>query len=335
MEILIIAVVALAAAGIAALVVRSRSRAQGVERVADVPSIETGLRSRLAKTRSAIAGAIAGATGARLGPGGSDKSWQNIEDALILADVGATTSAEIIEAVRKLEPESVSDVTAALTDVLVGSFASQNRELTTDGTPGVVIVVGVNGSGKTTTIGKIANQLVAGGSTVVLAAADTFRAAADSQLAAWGDRAGVDVVSGDKGADPASVAFAAVNRAKADHIDVVIVDTAGRLHAHRNLMDELGKLAKVTEREAGSISEILLVLDGSMGQNGIAQAKAFAETVTITGVVLTKLDGTAKGGVAVAVERELGVPIKYIGIGEGIDDLIPFVPRDFVEALIS
>jgi fused signal recognition particle receptor len=317
---------------VAVLVLRSRAVERDVAPAQPAPKeVESGLRIRLAKTRSAIAGAL----GARFGSAGSDESWQSLEDALILADVGPKTSAEIIEAVRRRDPESAADVSIALREVLIDCFASQNRTLNIVGAPAVVVVVGVNGGGKTTTIGKIAHQLVAGGSTVILGAADTFRAAADSQLAAWGDRAGVEVVSGDTGADPASVAFAAVNRAKNEQVDVVIIDTAGRLHAHTNLMEELSKLARVAEREAGAIGEVLLVLDGSTGQNGIAQARAFLETVSVTGVVLTKLDGSARGGVAVAVERELGLPIKYIGVGEGIDDLIPFNPREFVEALIS
>ncbi len=276
MEIWVIAVVAVVAVAGVMLVVRSRSRDRhgaGAQPVADAP--ESGLRFRLARTRSAIAGAL----GARFGSVGSDESWQNLEDALILADVGPTTSAELVETIRSRKPESASDVSTVLREVLVDCFASQNRTLKIVGAPAVVIVVGVNGAGKTTTIGKIAHQLVATGATVILGAADTFRAAADSQLVAWGDRAGVEVVSGEKGADPASVAFAAVNRAKSERIDVVIVDTAGRLHAHTNLMDELDKIARVAEREAGGISEVLLVLDGSSGQNGIAQARAFVETV--------------------------------------------------------
>ena len=330
--IVLIVVAFIAVAVVAVLVVRSRAGGPDVAVAHPAPqAVESDLRIRLAKTRSAIAGAL----GARFGSAGSDESWQGLEDALILADVGPRTSAEIIQQVRARDPESAPDVSAALAEVLIECFAAQDRTLNIVGAPAVVLVVGVNGGGKTTTIGKIAHQLVAGGSTVILGAADTFRAAADSQLDAWGSRAGVKVVSGEKGADPASVAFAAVNTAKTEQIDVVIIDTAGRLHAHTNLMNELSKLARVTEREAGTVGEVLLVLDGSTGQNGIAQARAFMETVSVTGVVLTKLDGSAKGGVAVAVEHELGLPIKYIGVGEGVDDLIPFNPREFVEALIS
>jgi len=190
-------------------------------------------------------------------------------------------------------------------------------------------------SGKTTSIAKIANLLVEDGSTVVLGAADTFRAAADAQLREWGSRVGVPVVSGAEGSDPASVAHDAVVTARADGADVLIVDTAGRLHSQKNLMDELTKVVRVLEREASAIGEVLLVLDGTTGQNGIAQAKQFSETVGVTGVVLTKLDGTSRGGIAIAIEQELEIPVKFIGVGEGMQDLIPFVPKDFVEALIS
>lgn len=295
------------------------------------PTADTGLRSRLARTRSALSGAL----GSMFGSETSDDGWEALEDALILADVGPTTSSEIVAAVRARSPQTSVEVSAALRDVLVDGFSSKDRALCIEGMPGVIIVVGVNGAGKTTTIAKLAHGLRTNGTSVVLGAADTFRAAGDTQLKAWGKRIGVEVVSGDQGADPASVAFGAVDRAKADGTEVVIIDTAGRLHAHTNLMEELAKVVRVVEREAGTIGETLLVLDGSTGQNGIAQARAFTEAVGVTGVVITKLDGTARGGVAVAVEKELGLPIKYIGVGEGIDDLIPFEPRDFVEALIS
>lgn len=288
------------------------------------------LKGRLARTRSAISGAIGSVFSQTDG-----NHWDELEDALILADVGPATAADVVARVRQRNPESADEVGIALRDELAACFGGYTRDLGNTGTPRVIVVVGVNGAGKTTTIGKIAWDLVEGGSSVVLAAADTFRAAADSQLIVWGDRVGVEVVSGNQGQDPASVAFEAIDRAKAEGIDVVIVDTAGRLHAHANLMAELGKVVRVCEREAGSVSEVLLVLDGSTGQNGIAQARAFTEAVGVTGVVLTKLDGTPKGGVAVAVESELGLPIKYIGVGEGIEDLIPFVASEFVEALIE
>jgi len=293
------------------------------------PDVE--LRTRLARTRSAIAGAL----GSILGSETSEDGWETLEDALILADVGPATSSEIVTAVRARSPQTDAEVSSALRDVLVAGFSSTDRHLCAEGRPGIIVVVGVNGAGKTTTIAKLAHQLTANGTSVVLGAADTFRAAGDSQLMAWGKRIGVEVVSGDQGADPASVAFGAVDRAKTDGVDVVIIDTAGRLHAHTNLMEELAKIVRVVERESGAVGEVLLVLDGSSGQNGIVQARAFTEAVGVTGVIITKLDGTAKGGVAIAVEKELGIPIKYIGVGEGIDDLIPFEPRDFVEALTS
>lgn len=300
------------------------------DRVPPLPPDGNGnLRARLTKTRAAL-----GASVNSMFRTGDDVEWQDLEDALILADVGPTTSADIVDQLRRSKPGTVEDLSASLLEILVATFASVDRSLATTGNPAVVLVVGVNGAGKTTTIAKIANDLVRAERSVVLAAADTFRAAADSQLVAWAERIGVDVVTGESGSDPASVAFAAVERAKSDGTDVVIIDTAGRLHAHTNLMDELSKIARVAEREAGSINETLLVLDGSTGQNGIAQAKAFTEAVDVSGVVVTKLDGTAKGGVAVAIERELGLPIKLIGVGEGVDDLIPFEPRDFVKALI-
>ncbi len=269
------------------------------------------------------------------GSGTSSDGWETLEDALILADVGPSTSSEIVAAVKALAPQTGAEVSSALRDVLIDGFSSKDRHLSVGGKPAVIVVVGVNGAGKTTTIAKLAHELTASGASVVLGAADTFRAAGDTQLMTWGKRIGVDVVSGDQGADPASVAFGAVDRAKTDGTDVVIIDTAGRLHAHTNLMEELAKVVRVVERESGAVGEILLVLDGSTGQNGIAQARAFTGAVGVTGVVITKLDGTAKGGIAIAVEKELGLPIKYIGVGEGIDDLIPFEPRDFVEALTS
>ena len=338
MEILIVIVVVVAALAGLALYFVGRRRKAGMPGVAATPkgsSQETAefaqpLRGRLAKTRSAISGAI----GAVFSQSDADH-WEDLEDALVLADVGPVTSAEVVDRVRRRSPSSADEAKDALKAELIACFGQTNRALTLVGTPGVLVVVGVNGAGKTTTIGKIASEMVAAGTSVVLAAADTFRAAADSQLIAWGDRVGVNVVSGTQGQDPASVAFAAIDAAKVNGIDAVIVDTAGRLHAHTNLMDELAKVVRVAEREAGTTAEVLLVLDGSTGQNGIAQARAFTEAVGVTGVVLTKLDGTAKGGVAVAVENELGLPIKYIGIGEGVEDLIPFVPSEFVEALIE
>ena len=198
-----------------------------------------------------------------------------------------------------------------------------------------MLVVGVNGTGKTTSIAKLASQLRSDGSSVMLGAADTFRAAADEQLRTWADRVGVDIVSGQSGADPASVAFDAYQSASSRGIDVLIVDTAGRLQNKANLMDELSKVARILKREAGELNEVLLVIDGTTGQNAIAQARSFADAVGVTGIVLTKLDGTARGGVAIAMEEELDIPVKYIGVGEGVDDLMPFDPDQFVDALLG
>lgn len=329
---IIVLVAVVVVAGLAAVALSRGRRKSGIDfdRVTPLPTDEgRNLRARMTKTRAALGSAL----GSMFRSGG-DAEWGDLEDALILSDVGPSTSADIVAQVRKADPSTADEVSAALFEVLVATFGSRDRSLNTGGSPGVVIVVGVNGAGKTTTIAKIAHDLVRSGTSVVLAAADTFRAAGDSQLSVWAERIGVEVVTGPSGSDPASVAFGAVDKAKEEQLDVVIVDTAGRLHAHTNLMDELSKIARVTEREAGSISEVLLVLDGSTGQNGIAQAKAFTDAVPVTGVVVTKLDGTAKGGVAVAIEHDLGLPIKFIGIGEGIDDLIPFDPREFAKALI-
>jgi fused signal recognition particle receptor len=296
------------------------------------PKADAGLKVQLSRTRSAISASLAGVLGSDQI---SDEQWEAIEDALIAADVGPAASADIVERVRADRPVDGSEAREALIKELEATLADTDRTLQLQGSPAVVLVVGVNGTGKTTSIAKIANRLVQDDATVVLGAADTFRAAADAQLREWGSRVGVSVVSGAEGADPASVAHDAVATARADGADVVIIDTAGRLHNQRNLMDELSKVVRVLEREASTISEVLLVLDGTTGQNGIAQAKQFSEAVGVTGVVLTKLDGTSRGGIAIAIEREMGIPVKFIGVGEGMQDLLPFVPEDFVEALLS
>jgi fused signal recognition particle receptor len=296
------------------------------------PKADAGLKVQLSRTRSAISASLAGVLGSDQI---SDEQWEAIEDALIAADVGPAASADIVERVRADRPVDGSEAREALIKELEAILADTDRTLQLQGSPAVVLVVGVNGTGKTTSIAKIANRLVQDDATVVLGAADTFRAAADAQLREWGSRVGVSVVSGAEGADPASVAHDAVATARADGADVVIIDTAGRLHNQRNLMDELSKVVRVLEREASTISEVLLVLDGTTGQNGIAQAKQFSEAVGVTGVVLTKLDGTSRGGIAIAIEREMEIPVKFIGVGEGMQDLLPFVPEDFVEALLS
>lgn len=329
---IVLAVAALVLIAIVAVVVlRRRQPVSGDQSTAPVAA-PRGLRDRLDRSRTNLAGAL-GSVFSSPSPGADE--WESLEDALITADVGPATALEVVDAVRRKGPGTGGEARAQLVEELVAVLDGPDRSLSLASHPSVVVVVGVNGTGKTTSIAKIAHDLVRNGKGVVLGAADTFRAAADAQLRAWGARVGVPVVTGEAGADPASVAFESFQRAVSDDADVVIVDTAGRLHSQMNLMEELGKVVRVLGREAGEVNEVLLVLDGTVGQNGIAQARAFTEAVGVTGIVLTKLDGTSKGGIAIAVERELRVPVKLIGVGEGMDDLIPFVPRDFVEALIA
>ncbi len=269
-------------------------------------------------------------------------AWDDLEATLIAADLGVGPTDELVTALRReLSIDGVGDRGAAkqvLRDELlklVGTEADRSlRVAGADGVPGIVLVVGVNGTGKTTTIGKLTRVLVAEGNTVLLAAADTFRAAAADQLQTWGERVGAAVVRGPEGGDPASVAFDAVARGIEEGVDVVVVDTAGRLHTKTGLMDELGKIKRVIERKA-PVTEVLLLIDATTGQNGLAQARVFAEVVDVTGIVLSKLDGSAKGGIVVPVQRELGVPVKLIGLGEGPDDLAPFDPEGFVDALLD
>ncbi len=297
-----------------------------------VPAPPKGLRDRLAKTREALSGRLSSVFNRS---GFDDDFWSDIEDSLVAADLGVAAASAAVGAVQKKNPDSPSEVRGLLAAELVAQLADADRHLEVSGSPSVVLVVGVNGSGKTTTIAKLADQLNTDSHPVLLGAADTFRAAAADQLKTWADRIGVDIVAGESGADPASVAFDSFHAAKARGAGIVMVDTAGRLHSKSNLMDELGKVARVLRREAGDIDEVLLVLDGTTGQNAIGQAKAFTEVVGVTGIVLTKLDGTARGGVAIAIEQEMGIPVKYIGVGEGVEDLIPFNPEDFVDALLG
>jgi fused signal recognition particle receptor len=240
----------------------------------------------------------------------------------------------VVSEVRSSKPETADAARLALSEALRSEFDAGRRGIDLDGSPAVVLVVGVNGTGKTTTIAKLARSIESGGSHVVLAAADTFRAAAGEQLKTWGDRISVPVVAGQEGGDPASVAHDAISSARARGADVVLVDTAGRLHGKKNLMAELAKIHRVASNES-TVSEVLLVLDATAGQNGLTQVKEFADTVPLTGIVLTKLDGTAKGGIAVAVENDLGVPIKFVGLGEGMDDLEAFDPVTFVDAMLE
>jgi fused signal recognition particle receptor len=263
-----------------------------------------------------------------------DQTWKGLEDLLIKADVGPTASADLVQRIRADYAHGADPVKLLATEIeaVLGPDASLNLD---GGRTSVIMVVGVNGAGKTTTIGKLAKRLVSEGHKVSLAAADTFRAAAGEQLEVWGQRAGANVVGQDRGADPGAVAFDAVKSAHAHGSDVLIVDTAGRLHTKTPLMDELGKVKRVIEKAGAEVDETLLVLDAQTGQNGIAQARAFTEAVTVTGVVLTKLDGSAKGGVVLAVREELGVPVRFVGVGEGADDLRPFEARMFSERLLS
>jgi fused signal recognition particle receptor len=311
--------------------------------VLDVPEPTAGrmrrLRARLARSESSLGrGLLSVLSRGKL----DDDAWEEIEDALLSADVGVRDTTAIVERLRTrtkvLGTASPSELRALLAEELVTALQPEMaRTLRTDPTgdgPAVVLVVGVNGTGKTTTCGKLARVLVADGRTVLLGAADTFRAAAADQLQTWGSRVGADTVRGPEGGDPASVAFDAVRRGHEIGVDTVLIDTAGRLHTKVGLMDELGKVKRVVEKQ-GPISETLLVLDATTGQNGLTQARVFTEVAEVTGVVLTKLDGTAKGGIVISVQRELGVPVKLIGLGEGADDLAPFDPEQFVDALLG
>lgn len=265
--------------------------------------------------------------------------FEELEEALILSDMGVDTSTEAVDTLReRVKANKIKDpeeVKACLREILVETLDVGDPALDLTEKPAVLLMIGVNGVGKTTTIGKLAHQLKQAGNRVLLAAGDTFRAAAADQLAIWADRAQVEIVRHEEGSDPAAVVFDAMNAARARRVDVVLVDTAGRLHNKQNLMNELNKIRRVIDREGEKNSkEVLLVLDATTGQNGLIQAKQFGESAGITGIVLTKLDGTAKGGVVVAIAKEMGVPVKFVGLGEGIDDLQPFDPVAFVNALI-
>ena len=265
--------------------------------------------------------------------------FEELEENLILSDMGMDTTMEAVEELRdRVKERKIKDpeeVKACLREILVEMLDVGDNNLHLEDKPAVILMIGVNGVGKTTTIGKLANVLKKEGNRVLLAAGDTFRAAAADQLTIWADRAKVDIVKHGEGSDPAAVVFDAMNAARARKADVVLVDTAGRLHNKQNLMNELNKISRVIDREGNTSSkEVLLVLDATTGQNGLIQAKQFGESAGITGIVLTKLDGTAKGGIVLAIAKELGVPVKYVGLGEGIDDLQPFDPVAFAEALV-
>ncbi len=304
-----------------------------------------GTASRLVRLRQRLAGSQGGLGRGLLGLLSRDRldedTWEAIEDTLLTADIGVAPTQQLVGNLRtrlRVDGKEAGDPRAVLRDELLQLVdPTMDRRLQVsgdDGKPGVVLVVGVNGTGKTTTVGKLARILVAEDRSVVLGAADTFRAAAVDQLATWGERVGVEVVRGPEGGDPASVAFQAVQEGIDRHLDTVLVDTAGRLQNKAGLMDELGKVKRVIEKQA-PVTEVLLVLDATTGQNGLVQARVFSEIVDVTGIVLTKLDGSAKGGIVVAVQRELGVPVKLVGLGEGADDLAPFDPGAFVDALLG
>ena len=303
-------------------------------------------RSRFARLRRRLASSnnvLARALGELLSVDRIDsETWDDFEATLIASDLGVGPTSELTEALRRelsidgvSDPERARQVLRAELLKLVDPGLDRSLNLSAaEGDPAVVMVVGVNGTGKTTTVGKLARVLVAEGRSVMLGAADTFRAAAAEQLATWGERVGVETVSSSEGSDPASVAFDAVAKGKDEGIDVVLVDTAGRLHTKVGLMDELGKVKRVIEKKA-PVSEVLLVLDATTGQNGMTQARIFSEVVDVTGIVLTKLDGSAKGGIVIQVQRELGVPVKLVGLGEGVDDLAPFDPEGFVAGILG
>jgi fused signal recognition particle receptor len=297
------------------------------------------LRARLARSQSSVGSALLNLLSRdRL----DDETWDEMEEVLITADVGVAPARVMVEdlktKVKVLGARGPKEVRELLRTELLTQLGDEDRSLHTarhNGTPAVILMVGVNGTGKTTTVGKLARALIGDGETVLLGAADTFRAAAADQLQTWGERVGAKTVRADReGADPASVAFEAVSEGIDTGVDAVIIDTAGRLHTKVGLMDELGKVKRVVEKKA-PVDEVLLVLDATTGQNGLRQARVFAEVVNVTGIVLTKLDGTAKGGIVIAVQRELGVPVKLVGLGEGPDDLAPFDPGAFVDAILG
>jgi fused signal recognition particle receptor len=297
------------------------------------------LRSRLARSQSSLGRGLLTVLGREKL---SEDDWEEVEETLLAADIGVAATTQIVQRLRTQSLVLATASGAQLRDLVVRELTAVlgpdlDRTLRTDrhdGRPAVVLVVGVNGAGKTTTVGKIARALVGDGKSVVLGAADTFRAAAADQLETWGERVGVLTVRGREGGDPASVAFEAVRTGIEGEVDTVLVDTAGRLHTKSGLMDELGKVKRVVEKQ-GPVDEVLLVLDATTGQNGVVQARVFTQAVDVTGVVLTKLDGTAKGGIVVSVQRELGIPVKLVGLGEGPDDLAPFEPQAFAEALVG
>ena len=300
------------------------------------PPVKPSFRDRLAKARGTFSGYLGSIRSRKV----DAETWDELEEALIRADVGVAVTQQILDELRTTaKTEAITDpeiLLDRLKSQLKALLASGDRTLRFEpGAPNVWLFVGVNGVGKTTTIGKIARQQQAEGRSVVMAAGDTFRAAAAEQLGMWAERTGADIVRGNEGGDPSAVVFDAVERAAARGNDLVLGDTAGRLHTKTNLMEELRKVRRVADRDPGNVTEVLLVLDATTGQNGLAQATQFTEAVEVTGVVLTKLDGSAKGGIALAIQATLGIPIKLVGLGETVDDLVEFDPDEFVEALLT
>ena len=312
-----------------------------IEAPPPAPVKPASLRDRLSKARSAFSGALVGVLGRSAI---TEETWDDLEEALLRADVGLGVTEALLDdlkaRVKSKQINEPGELLDALQAEMAARLAGSDRSLHFDdsfdpGNPNVWMFVGVNGVGKTTSIGKVAQQQIAGGRSVLLAAGDTFRAAAAEQLATWADRCGAEFVRGAEGGDPSSVIFDGVERAAARQIDLVLADTAGRLHTKTNLMEELKKVRRVAEKGAGTVTETLLVIDATTGQNGLAQAREFREATDVTGVVLTKLDGSAKGGIVFAIETELGIPVKLVGVGEQIGDLVPFVPEEFVAALFD
>ena len=315
----------------------SRSWAEFLGEAASSPVEEEERKGWLGRLRDSLAGSRRALTQDLLFDPADESSWERIEEALIQADVGVPATVEIVRRLEQLEPGSEQELLERLEEVVVELVdAEGDGTLSLAAAPSVLLVVGVNGTGKTTTIGKLAHRLREHGRSVIVAAADTFRAAADEQLEIWAQRAGADFVGAQRGADPAAVAFDAIQAAEARGRDVVIVDTAGRLHTQTNLMEELAKIRRVIEsRLEGAPHETLLVVDATTGQNGLQQARLFGEAVSVSGVALTKLDGSAKGGIALAIAHELGLPVKLVGVGEALEDLQPFDARDFAQALVA
>ena len=296
------------------------------------------LKEGLARTRKSVSAQLGGLLA--LFTGANDDFFDELEETLILADIGAQTSVAVVDELREIvkseKLKNGEDIKAALADILTAKLDIGDNALRLNTKPSIILVIGVNGVGKTTSIGKLALKFKNEGKKVLLCAGDTFRAAAGEQLSIWAQRAGADIVRRDEGADPASVIFDGISAAKARGVDIIICDTAGRLHNKSNLMNELNKISRVIDRELPDADrETLLSLDATTGQNGLTQARQFKESANVTGVVLTKLDGTAKGGIVYAIATELGVPVKFVGVGEKPDDLIPFEPREFSQAILG